>query len=88
MIRSGIDPVSLEGDFGAGALPPYGEVLNGVLRGDPPLSVRGDMAVQCWRIIEPVRKAWRENRVPLQEYEAGSTGPGGWPVTGLPAGRA
>jgi glucose-6-phosphate 1-dehydrogenase len=43
------------------------------------------MAVQCWRIIEPVRHAWRENQVPLQEYEAGSTGPGGWPLTGLPS---
>ncbi|GAA4703916.1 glucose-6-phosphate dehydrogenase [Promicromonospora umidemergens] len=82
---SHIDPVSLVGDFGAGRLPPYGEVLRGVLQGDPPLSVRGDMAVQCWRIIEPVQKAWRENRVPLREYEAGGTGPGGWPHTGLPA---
>lgn len=81
-----IDPVSVTGDFGAGRLPPYGEVLNGILEGSPPLSVRGDMAVQCWRIIEPVRKAWREDQVPLQEYEAGSTGPGGWPLTGLPEG--
>ena len=83
-----IDPVRLEGEFGAGRLPPYGEVLKGILQGDPPLSVRGDMAVQCWRIIEPVRMAWREDQVPLQEYEAGSAGPAGWPIAGLPAGRA
>jgi len=82
-----IDPVSVEGSFGAGRMPPYGEVLKGVLEGSPSLSVRGDMAVQCWRIIEPVRHAWREGRVPLQEYEAGSAGPDGWPLTGLPAGR-
>jgi glucose-6-phosphate 1-dehydrogenase len=80
-----IDPVSMEGSFAPGNLPPYGEVLKGILEGSPPLSVRGDMAVQCWRIIEPVRHAWRENQVPLQEYEAGSTGPGGWPLTGLPS---
>ena len=83
-----LDPVSLERDFGAGRLPPYGEVLNGVLNGDPPLSVRGDMAVECWRIIEPVRQAWRADEVPLQEYEAGGTGPAGWPLTGLPTGRS
>lgn len=79
-----IDPVSLAGKFGTGALPPYGQVLWGILEGIPLLSVRGDMAVQCWRIIEPVRKAWRENQVPIGEYAAGSTGPGGWSPTGLP----
>ncbi|WP_181698268.1 glucose-6-phosphate dehydrogenase [Nocardia sp. GTS18] len=79
-----IDPVSLAGEFGAGMLPPYGQVLRGVIEGIPPLSVRGDMAVQCWRIIEPVRQAWRENRVPIGEYAAGSTGPEGWAPTGLP----
>jgi glucose-6-phosphate 1-dehydrogenase len=75
----GIDPVTLEAAFGAGDLPEYGEVLKAVLAGDPTLSVRGDMAVDCWRIIEPVQKAWRNNEVPLQEYAAGSIGPDGWP---------
>ncbi|MGC9666116.1 glucose-6-phosphate dehydrogenase [Planosporangium sp. 12N6] len=79
-----IDPVTLEADFGPGELPEYGEVLKGVLDGDPTLSVRGDTAVDCWRIIEPVRTAWRENAVPLRAYRAGSTGPEGWPPSGLP----
>jgi glucose-6-phosphate 1-dehydrogenase len=70
-----IDPVTLESDFGPGELPPYGEVLKGVLAGEPVLSVRGDMAVDCWRVIEPVQKAWRADEVPLEEYPAGSTGP-------------
>lgn len=83
-----IDPVSLAADFPPGALPAYGQVLKAVLGGSPPLSVRGDMAVECWRIIDPVRTAWHENRVPLQEYRAGSTGPEGWPLTGLPTGTA
>lgn len=78
------DHVSLSGKIGPGALPPYGGVLKGVLVGDPPLSVRGDMAVECWRIIEPVQAAWRDGGVPLQEYAAGSSGPDGWPATGLP----
>ena len=73
-----IDPVTLEADFGAGELPDYGEVLKGVLEGDPTLSVRGDMAVDCWRVIEPVQKAWRNDEAPLEDYPAGSTGPDGW----------
>ncbi|HJU02426.1 MAG TPA: glucose-6-phosphate dehydrogenase [Actinomycetes bacterium] len=75
-----IDPVTLEADFALGELPPYGEVLRGVFNGDPTLSVRGDTAVECWRIVEPVLAAWRDGRVPLQAYRAGSTGPGAWPL--------
>jgi glucose-6-phosphate 1-dehydrogenase len=71
-----IDPVTLDADFGPGELPPYGEVLRGVLDDDPTLSVRGDTAEQCWRIVEPVLTAWRKDAVPLLEYPAGSTGPG------------
>jgi glucose-6-phosphate 1-dehydrogenase len=75
-----IDPVTLEADFGAGELSEYGEVLRGILRGDATLTVRGDTAVECWRIIEPVRKAWKDNATPLLEYPAGSDGPdGSWP---------
>jgi glucose-6-phosphate 1-dehydrogenase len=70
-----IDPVTLGVDFGPGNLPPYGEVLRGVLDDDPTLSVRGDTAEQCWRIVEPVLSAWRAGAVPLLEYPAGSTGP-------------
>ncbi|MGW4947420.1 glucose-6-phosphate dehydrogenase [Actinoplanes sp. NPDC004185] len=70
-----IDPVTLDADFGPGELPAYGEVLRGVLDDDPLLSVRGDTAEQCWRIVEPVLSAWRDGTVPLLEYPAGSEGP-------------
>lgn len=56
-------------------LPAYGELLASVLAGDPTLFVRGETAVDCWRIIEPVQKAWRGGTVPLEEYPAGSLGP-------------
>lgn len=82
-----LDPVTLQADFGPGELPEYGEVLRGILEGDRPLSVRGDTAVDLWRIVEPVIEAWRRDEVPLQEYAAGSAGPEGWPPTGLPATR-
>ena len=84
-----IDPVTLASDFGPGQLPPYGEVLKGILDGELLLSVRGDMAVDCWCVIEPVQKAWRADEVPLQEYPAGSAGPRERrpPLTHIPARR-
>ncbi|GAA1701834.1 glucose-6-phosphate dehydrogenase [Microbacterium sediminicola] len=69
---------SLSADLGAGALKAYAEVLQGILDGDATLSVRGDAAEQCWRIVQPVLDAWAKNEVPLQDYAAGSAGPEGW----------
>jgi glucose-6-phosphate 1-dehydrogenase len=70
-----IDPATLEVGFGPGDLPPYGEILRGALEGDPTLSVRGDTAEQCWRIVQPVLHSWSADEVPLLEYPAGSGGP-------------
>jgi glucose-6-phosphate 1-dehydrogenase len=77
------DPFRLEktvlmADLGEGALKAYGEVLSGILDGDPTLSVRADAAEQCWRIVQPALDAWRSGAVPLDEYTAGSDGPTGW----------
>jgi len=65
----------MEVNLGPGDLPAYGQVLAGVLAGHPTLSVRGDQAVETWRIVEQVLQAWRGDAVPLEEYEAGSNGP-------------
>ena len=46
-----------------------------VLNGDSTLSIRGEEAEQAWRVLTPMLQAWAENRVPLQEYPAGSDGP-------------
>jgi glucose-6-phosphate 1-dehydrogenase len=73
-----LERVSLGATFGPGLLPAYGQVLEGILEGDPSLSVRGDTAEQCWRIVAPVMSAWREGKVPLDDYPAGSQGPSGW----------
>ena len=70
-----LDRASLVAELSASDLLPYGEVLEGVLTGDPLLSVRGDTAEECWRIVEPVLRAWAHGAVPLEEYDAGSTGP-------------
>lgn len=69
---------TLEAELSGADLLPYGEVLEGVLTGDPLLSVRGDTAEDCWRIVEPVLQAWQDGEVPLDEYDAGSEGPASW----------
>ncbi|TDC86079.1 glucose-6-phosphate dehydrogenase [Actinomadura sp. 7K507] len=73
-----IEPVTLDAGFDPGDLLEYGEVLRGVLENEKPLSVRGDMSVESWRIVEPVLDAWRAGRVPLDDYRAGSAGPAAW----------
>jgi glucose-6-phosphate 1-dehydrogenase len=77
------DPFDLEtaspvAELADGDLPAYGEVLAGILDGDPLLAVRGDNAEECWRIVGPVVDAWRNNEVPLDTYTAGSSGPSSW----------
>lgn len=70
----------MHAEFGPGSLLAYGEVLSDLFDGDPALSVRGDTAEECWRIVAPVLKAWGDGRVPLDDYSAGSDGPAEWPV--------
>ncbi|WUJ70442.1 glucose-6-phosphate dehydrogenase [Kribbella soli] len=70
--------VFLDATLPSSSVLPYGEVLSGILRGDPLLSVRGDVAERCWEIVEPVLAAWRAGEVPLDEYDAGSNGPATW----------
>ncbi|MFJ7749082.1 glucose-6-phosphate dehydrogenase [Arthrobacter sp. NPDC097144] len=60
------------------AMTPYGEVLDGILSGDPLVSVRADIAEECWRIVDPVLKAWADGEVPLETYPAGTMGPAEW----------
>jgi glucose-6-phosphate 1-dehydrogenase len=73
-----LDRATLDANLSPGRLPAYGEVLAGLLDADPFLSVRGDTAEQCWRIVDPVLECWRRGAVPLDTYPAGSTGPDAW----------
>ena len=73
-----LERVQLSTTFTAGELDAYGEVIQGILTGDDTLSVRGDVAEQCWRLIDDVLAEWREGAVPLETYAAGSTGPASW----------
>ncbi|BCT76539.1 glucose-6-phosphate 1-dehydrogenase [Sinomonas cyclohexanicum] len=76
-----LNRVTLDADLAETDLLPYGEVLDGVLNGDPLLSVRGDTAESCWRILEPVLDAWAADEVPMETYAAGTPGPADWPTS-------
>ncbi|MFC6285710.1 glucose-6-phosphate dehydrogenase [Nocardioides sp. GCM10027113] len=73
-----LSSTALAAELDPGELTAYGEVLAGILDGDPLLAVRGDTAEECWRILEPVIEAWREDEVPMDTYPAGSAGPPAW----------
>nr|WP_307842352.1 glucose-6-phosphate dehydrogenase [Salinibacterium sp. NG253] len=73
-----LDRTQLTTTLGDPAMSAYGEVIASLVDGDPVLSVRGDIAEQCWRIVAPVLDAFRTNQVPLEEYPAGSPGPESW----------
>lgn len=79
--RFRLGTASLEAAVGQTSLTPYAEVLAAVLDGNHLISVRGDLAEECWRICEPVLEAWRSGAVPMEEYPAGSSGPQHWPGT-------
>lgn len=84
-VHSGTKPFELTraqitADLGVGSVHAYAEVLAGILDGDATLAVRGDAAEQCWRIVAPIIDAWDANRVPLEDYPAGSAGPADWPT--------
>lgn len=74
------DPFSLEPAHWELQLAPqrtsaYARLLIDALEGDPSLSIRGDEAEECWRIVEPILAAWDEGAAPLRSYKAGSAGP-------------
>jgi glucose-6-phosphate 1-dehydrogenase len=69
-------PLTLAARLDPPELPAYGRLLLDVLTGNAALSIRGDEAEEAWRVVEPVLAAWSNDLVPLQEYPAGSDGPG------------
>jgi glucose-6-phosphate 1-dehydrogenase len=70
-----LEPVTLTAALNPQEISAYGRVILDVLNGDPTLSIRGDEAEECWRIVEPILKEWKKGKPPLQEYAAGSAGP-------------
>lgn len=76
--RWDLEQTTLSAELSESPVRPYGEILDGILAGDPLLAVRGDATEELWRILTPVFDAWAAGEVPLDEYRAGSTGPSTW----------
>ncbi len=72
-----LEPVALVCTLSPQGVTAYGRVILDVLHGDPTLSIRGDEAEECWRIVEPILASWAQGVPPLEEYPAGSDGPPG-----------
>ena len=43
--------------------------------GDQTLFIRGDEAEAAWAVVDPIVTAWRSDRSPFPNYEAGTWGP-------------
>jgi glucose-6-phosphate 1-dehydrogenase len=68
-------PLTLATHLEPAELPPYAQLLLDILTRHSALSIRADEAEESWRVVTPVLDAWSSERVPLQEYSAGSDGP-------------
>jgi len=68
-------PLVMSAELQPPELPAYARILLDVLGGDATLSIRGDEAEEAWRIVTPVLDGWSRDLAPLEEYDAGSTGP-------------
>jgi glucose-6-phosphate 1-dehydrogenase len=68
-------PLTLSAAMAAPELPAYGRILLDVLRGNSALSIRADEAEESWRVVAPVLDGWSRDLRPLEEYDAGSSGP-------------
>jgi glucose-6-phosphate 1-dehydrogenase len=69
-------PLTMHTELAEPDLPTYAGLLARVLTGDAALSIRGDEAEESWRVVAPVLDAWAKDLVPMEEYPAGSLGPG------------
>jgi glucose-6-phosphate 1-dehydrogenase len=54
----------------------YERLLHDCMIGDSTLYARGDAVEAAWKFIQPIQKAWEENKdIPLYGYPAGTWGP-------------
>ena len=73
--RLSLVPLTLNAEMEPPELPAYGRILLDVLCGNSALSIRADEAEEAWRVVTPVLEGWSRDVAPLEEYDAGSSGP-------------
>jgi glucose-6-phosphate 1-dehydrogenase len=72
-VELSLAPPTLRAEMQPPELPAYGRILLDVLCGNSALSIRADEAEEAWRVL--VLDGWSRGIGPLEEYEAGSSGP-------------
>ncbi len=55
----------------------YGRVVRALVQRSGATELHAESPVRAWQILQPVLDAFDDNTVPLEEYPAGSSGPGG-----------
>ncbi|HWI03486.1 MAG TPA: hypothetical protein VNT52_06595, partial [Acidimicrobiales bacterium] len=75
-----LEEAALELTLAPQDLSAHARLLVEAIEGDPSLSIRGDEAEECWRIVEPVLAHWDQDGPPLLDYAAGSVGPRAGPT--------
>lgn len=73
-----LEQKTLRATLNEAKMEPYGEVLKHIFDDNQLLSVRADAAELCWKIVAPALRAFDQDRIPLEEYPAGSAGPQEW----------
>ena len=67
-----LEPAELDLKLAPQEMTAYARLLLDILEGDNTLSIRADEAEEGWRIVTPILESWKEGKVPMQEYPAGS----------------
>ena len=77
--RMRVRPVNMEFLYGTSFMSQspeaYERLILDTMRGDATLFARNDEVEAAWRIIDPILEAWSQDRSPLPQYSAGSSGP-------------
>lgn len=71
----GMTRTVLSAELSEPGLTAYGSVLRWVLQGRRAFTIRGDGAEEGWRVLAEVADAYDSGAAPLQDYQAGSSGP-------------
>jgi glucose-6-phosphate 1-dehydrogenase len=67
---------SYDSEFGAYTPEAYERLLLEAMAGDPTLFIRRDEVEACWKIVDPIRDAWKDQPLGADDfYAAGTWGP-------------
>jgi len=53
----------------------YERLIYDAIQGDSTLFARTEEVIEAWKFLNPVLQAWKENKIPLHGYPAGTWGP-------------